>query len=137
MAKINPNLLPAPSAPRIEKVAVPVPGQGEFVMFLRRPEFSEGLKILEETQAKTAEFEKSGNWYPCVPPVQPSALLWSVVVPALMLQVAEDGSELPPDDKYVEQELVPIAGRVQAVYEALAIALDSFGGEAAESLGNG
>jgi hypothetical protein len=136
MAKINPNLLPAARPSRIEEVRVPVPAQGDFLVYLRRPEFSELLKLQEEAQARVREWDQTGNWYPSTPPVQPSESLWQVVVPALHLQVTEAGDDLSPEERYVEQELVPLVGRVPAIYTALAAAVTVLTLEAQDDLGN-
>lgn len=137
MAKINPNLLPAPAGLRIEKVSAPVPGQGEFVLYLRQPTFSELLKLQEDVRLATEKWEKTGDWYPCVPPVQPSDSLWQVILPALAWQCQENGEDLLPGDRYSEQELVPIVGRVPAVFAALAGVITRLNTVAGDDLGNG
>ena len=137
MPKINPNLLPAPVTPRVEEAKAAVPGQGDFVIYLRHPSFSEFLKIQEQVQQTTQSWEKQGNWYPSCPPVAPSETLWQIVVPALQLQVAADGSELPEEEKYTEAELTPIVGRMPAVYGALAAAITVLTLAVQGDLGNG
>lgn len=119
MAKINPNLLPAPEA-RIEEVRAAVPGQGEFLIYLRQPAFSEFLLIQSAVSAAVDKWcRPNADWYPVVPPVAPSPSLWQAVVTIGHLQCGPNGEELTGDDRYVEVELVPLLGRSPAIFKAV------------------
>lgn len=135
MPKINPSLLPV--VPReIRHVTAPVPGQGDFAIYLRQPDFGELLKISEATTAKVVEWEKRQDWYPCDPPVAVSVGLWNVAVPSLLLQCSETGDELSNEERYYEQELVPILGRLPTVYFALNAAIGALLNAAQGEQGN-
>lgn len=97
-----------------------VPGQGEFILHLRLPGFSELLGVNEQVTERYEEFQKNGNWYPCDPPVLPTLSLLQVVIPATLYQCAEDGSALPPEETYSEAELMALAGQMREIYMALA-----------------
>lgn len=135
MAKINPNLLETPGV-HVEKIQAKVSGQGDFLVYLRQPDFSELLKIQGETQRLTVEWERRGDCYPSSPTVIPSPELWNVVVPVLHLQCDEKGEELPPEDRYSEAELMPIFGKVPPAYVAAAAAITIITNAVQGDLGN-
>ncbi len=121
MPKINPNLLPGVPV-RVIPVQAEIPGQGLFQIYLRQCDFSELLLIQGEASERWKRDREAGNWYPCVPPVAPSEALWSAVLPVLKLQCAADGEALPPEERYSEQELIPILGRVPEAFNAVTTA---------------
>lgn len=135
MPKINPSLLPV-AEKKVRLVTAPVPQQPDFSLHLRQPDFAELLRIQETVTARADEWQGRGDWYPCVPPIAPSKNLWNIVVPTLQLQCQADGSPLSPEEQYSEPELVPIVGRVPAVWLALNEAVAGLLTAAQADLGN-